>query len=180
VAEIDSFATALFEQAKRFLEKAHDTADRDARQSFCHAALLLGVCALEAHINAVAEELTIRRGLSILDESILKEQDYSLEKGTFELKPRLRMYRLEDRILFMFKRFTKEASITNAPWWSGVKSGVDLRNSIVHPKSAATVSEAAVRRALESELECLNALYRALYKKKYPGYGRGLSSSLTF
>ena|SRR5215469_317248 len=102
VAAIDEFASSLLEEAKRFLEKA--TAHDSGEQAYLHAALMLGFCALEAHTNPISDEFSIRGDLSIADQSILTERDIRLEHGEFKLGP-LKMYRLEDRILFLHLRF---------------------------------------------------------------------------
>lgn len=47
--EIDVFASELFEEAKRFLEKAEDPNVEEGQKAFLHAALLLGMSSLEAH-----------------------------------------------------------------------------------------------------------------------------------
>ena len=58
VADIDSFAIQLLEESKRFAEKCRlTTLDLEASCAFRHAALLLVFCALEAHVNAIAEEV---------------------------------------------------------------------------------------------------------------------------
>ena len=180
MADIDDFAVLLFEEAKRFFEKARDSNEPEGKEANLHTALLLGVCALEAHINAIAEELLLRKDLSILDRSLLSERDYGLDKGVFELSNRLRMYRLEDRLQFIFKRFTKASSPTTTQWWSGIKAAIDLRNGLTHPKTPVTVTQLSVQKSLEAILACLNDLYKALYKKGYPGYARGMDSKLSF
>ncbi len=52
---IDAFATELFEEAKRFLEKAKEADNEEGKKAFLHAALLVGMSSLEAHINAICE-----------------------------------------------------------------------------------------------------------------------------
>ena len=54
MSEIDAFATELFEEAKRFLEKAKEAVNAESERAFLHAALLLGISSLEAHINAIS------------------------------------------------------------------------------------------------------------------------------
>ena len=180
MTDIDSFARTLLEEAKRFLEKAADAQDPADKSAFLHAALVIGVCALEAQVNALSQELALRDGLSILDQSILLEKDYSLDKGVFNLTAKLKMYRLEDRVVFIFKRFTARAEVNKEVWWGQVKAAIDLRNDIVHPKTVADLSEERVERALSAVLECVNELYQGLFHKPYPGYGRKLASLLTF
>src|SRR4030042_1496324 len=55
--EIDIFASELFEEAKRFLEKAREDENKEGQKAYLHAALLLGMSSLEAHINAISEEM---------------------------------------------------------------------------------------------------------------------------
>ena len=92
--EIDIVAVELFEEAKRFLEKAEETSDSEGRKAFLHAALLLGISALEAHVNAIADEMLGRGGsnLNLLERSILLEKEYVFENGEFKLTKKLKMY----------------------------------------------------------------------------------------
>lgn len=180
MADIDAYAVQLFEEAKRFLEKAQDSEDTDGSRAYLHAAVVLSLASLEAHVNAIADEFLTLDDLSLLDESILAERDVALKNGVFEVTAALKMYRLDDRIRFLFCRFTTAGSASATDWWSGVKAAMRMRNNIIHPKADARVTESSVTRVLQSELDCLNALYKALYKKAYPGWNRGLSSKLSF
>src|SRR5918994_1965590 len=133
--DIDAYATSLLEMSKRFLEKGSSAGDEESAQAFFTAALLIGVSALEAHVNAIAEEVAERPGLEVIEVSLLREREYRLEKGQFLLVNSLKMYRLDDRLEFLFKRFTKAASPRSEPWWGQLQAALDLRNDVVHPKS---------------------------------------------
>lgn len=52
--------TQLFEEAKAFLEKFYSNREDAAAVAYLHAALLLGYCALEAHVNNVAADFADR------------------------------------------------------------------------------------------------------------------------
>jgi hypothetical protein len=180
LADIDAYASSLLEVAKRFLEKGLVASDEESGKPYLTASLLIGVAALEAHLNAIAEEMSERAGLGVLERSILQERDYRLDKGEFQLGKALKMYRLEDRLEFIFKNFSKATSLRTAPWWSALQGALDLRNKIVHPKGSPNLTKVAVEKALQAIIDCLNALYFALFKKGLPGYKRGLDSILTF
>jgi hypothetical protein len=180
VATIDAYATSLLETAKRFFEKGTGITDGATAEPYFTAALLIGVSALEAHVNAIAEELSVRSGLAILEQSLLLERDFRLEKGEYQLTNKLKIYRLEDRLEFIFKRFTKATSPRDEPWWAALQGALDLRNKIVHPKTSPSVTKGAAEKAVQAILDCLNALYMALFKKGLPGYKRGLDSSMIF
>lgn len=181
--EIDQLSTKLLEEAKQFLEKAvAEKGDVSARDAYTHAALLLGFSSLESHLNAVAEELAMRPNLGILDQSILTERDFSLDDGCFQISSRLKIYRLEDRLFYILATFSLSGvqSPSTTPWWPKLKTGIDLRNQLVHPKKAVQVDIPAVSAALTAILDCLNHLYQGVYSRPFPSFKRGLQSILTF
>jgi hypothetical protein len=179
---IDVFATELFEEAKRFLEKAKECGETEGRMPFLHAALLVGISSLEAHINAIAQEMSARSGLNITDYSILFEKELIFDKGEFELTNKLKMYNLCDRILFVSKRFGLKGKKldTNADWWSKLHQAVDERNSLIHPKESHTINYDQVKSAFEGILGTLDALYMVLYNQHFPALGRKLDSKMGF
>lgn len=181
--EIDKLSTQLLEEAKRFLEiAAAKNGDIAAQDAYLHAALLLGFSSLEAHVNAIAEELVMRTGLGVLDKSILVERDFKLKNGQFQLNEQLKIYRLEDRLLFIFANFPPAGcqQPTNDPWWSKLKDGMTLRNQLVHPKASVKVDLTAVSASLTAIIECLDALYGVVFSRPFPPRNRGLDSTLTF
>ncbi len=156
--EIDAFAADLFEEAKRFLEKAKDTSDDVGKKAFLHAALLLGFSALEAHVNAIATEMAERidsEHLSILEISMLLEKDYTFAKGEFILSKSLKMYNLIDRIEFIVFRFSGNHVDKQTEWWGKLKSGIEFRNSLVHPKDKQDITSEQVEAAFEGVLGVL-------------------------
>lgn len=181
--EIDRLSNELLEEAKRFLEKAQLASNGSAdRGAYAHAAILLGFSALEAHLNAVAEELAARPNLGVLDRSILTEREFTLDDGRYQVTQRLKMYRLEDRLLYIVANFSPSGSQspTTSAWWHKLKAGIDLRNQLVHPKTRVQVDTAAVGSALTAILECLDTVYQAVFSRPFPPLKRGLQSVLSF
>ncbi|WP_404299053.1 hypothetical protein [Alicycliphilus denitrificans] len=179
----DAQATLLLEEARRFFEKSlQPSAASEGRVAFLHAAILLAFSSLEAHVNAVADEMALRSGLDVLAKSILLEKDYSLEKGEFKLANRLKMYRFEDRLSFLLATFSSPPIPvwTKEPWWSDLKDGIDLRNRLVHPKSNVPIDIDAVEKALAAIVACLNFLYQNIYRRPFPSAKRGINASLAF
>src|SRR5262245_17406111 len=156
VAEIDAFATQLLEEAKAFLEKARGIAVIKNKEAYLHAALNLGFCALEANLNAIAEDFLTLSNLSPLERSILSERKVELENGEFRITKQLQIYRLEDRLLFLCTRFSKKAPLDRkAAYWGQFKDALKLRNGLTHPKTPAVVTEASVERALLAIIQVL-------------------------
>jgi hypothetical protein len=180
VAEIDLFANQLLEEAKRFLEKAAESPDPVAEAASLHAALLLAFCALEAHINSICEEFLIRPDLSAHEKGILLERDVRLENGEFQLKPGLRIARLEDRIEFLHAKFSGKPLDRSSAWWGQLSAATILRNQLTHVKTVPAITQDAVKSATQAIIDVLGALYQAIYKRKFPFAGQGLGSRLTF
>jgi len=180
VADFDLFANQLLEEAKRFLEKAKESSDAPAEAANLHAALLLSFCALEAHVNSIAEEFSIASSLSAHEKGLLLEREVRLEDGEFGLQPGLRMSRLEDRIEFLHARFSGKSVDRSSVWWGQLTGAIDLRNKLTHAKTITPIMRAAVSNAIQAIVDSLDALYLAIYKRKFPPVTQGLQSSLTF
>jgi hypothetical protein len=180
LSAIDDFAASLLEESKRFLEKAQGaTDDDDALSAFLHAALMLAFCALEAHINATADEFAQRPELSIHERALLLEQEVRFEAGEFEIGG-FRMNRLEDRILFLHLRFGGKPLDRSAVWWGDLSAAITLRNKLTHPKEIPLITTDAVRRAIQAIITGIDVLFRAIYRRPFPVANRGLQSLLSF
>jgi hypothetical protein len=181
MAEIDEFASLLLEEANRFLEKTGSDADKTAQTAYSHAALLLAFCSLEAHVNAIADEMSAVKDISVHEQAFLLERDVRLDQGAFVADPAsLKMWRLEDRIMFLHRRFSGQALDKGAPWWGDFKGAMDLRNKLTHPRQAPSIKPDAAKRAIAAIIEALDALYLAIYKRNYPMTQLGLHSQLDF
>jgi hypothetical protein len=179
LAEIDTFAAQLLEEAKSFLEKARSVTNVTSRQAYLHAALNLVFCSLEAHLNSIADDFLTLSDLSPHERSILSERKVEIEDGEFRLTNQLQIFRLEDRLLFLCARFSKAGPLDRAaPYWAQFKQALLLRNGLTHPKEPVVITEESVERALSAVLEVLDVAYRGLYKRPYPGRKRGLTSAI--
>lgn len=141
---------------------------------------MLGFAALEGHINAIADDFAHRQELSAHEVAFLLEKDIRLENGEFTVKESLKMQRLDDRIQFLYHRFSGQPINRDASWWTDLKGAMKLRNELTHPKTPAAIAEDAVKRALQAIIDGLDAIYQGIYKAKFPPAGRGLQSKLTF
>lgn len=176
---IDEFAATLLEEARRFLEKATESSDTVSAAAFLHAGLMLGFCALEAHINSVTDELAVRSEINIHERGLLLEQDVRLENGEFKLGG-LKMARLEDRILFLHHRFSGSHLDKTDGWWGDLINAIGLRNRLTHPKAAADIKIDDVKRALDAIINSIDVVYKAVYNKPFPYANLGLHSQLDF
>ena len=180
MADFDLFANQLLEEAKRFFEKATESADSAHRAAYLHAALILAFCALEAHVNSIGDEFAKSINLSAHEKGILLERDVRLRDGEFQLQSGLKISRLEDRVEFIHAKFSGKPLDRASTWWSQLGTAIDLRNQLTHAKTVPNISEAAVRNAILAIISSLEALYQAIYKRAFPPSGMGLQSVLTF
>jgi hypothetical protein len=180
MAEVDELAALLLEESKRFYEKAIESRDQGAQLAYSHASLLLAVSSLEAHVNSICDDFLVRPELNVVERSILAEKDYRLEDGEFILVEGLKMYRLTERIEFLFRRFSDKPVDKTLSWWAAMKAGLRIRNELTHPKRRAEITLDSVKRALSGIIDALDAIYRTIYKRSYPAGKRQLQSNLTF
>lgn len=180
MADVDQFARDLLEEAKRFLEKALDEANPQGKQAYLHSAIVLGFCSFEAHVNSIASDFLVRPDLTVLEKSILGEQDFKFVNGEFLVTESLKIYRLTERVEFLHRRFSGSPLDKSLSCWSQLKAGLACRNELTHPKQQTVVNYESVHQALQSILDTLDVIYQAIYKKPYPARNRGLDSTMTF
>ena len=178
--DIDSFSSNLLEEAKRFLERAKDTSDEVAEAAYLHAALLIAFSALEAQVNSVSDDMSLASGLHAHELSILNEKEVRLEDGSFVVNNSLKIYRLEDRLMFLFSRFSRNGYLKGNDWMAHLRSATKLRNDLTHPKGIPVITIVAVETAIIAIIDTLSALYKAVYKTDFPGSGKGINSKLDF
>lgn len=171
----DFFGEMLFEEAKYYLEIAENK-ENDEKEAALHASLLLAMSALEAYVNAVAEELVTTFELDIFEKSILAEKSIEMKKGIIKLGNGLKMYRLIDRIAFIYSKYTKKEIADTDKWYMEIKQTIDLRNSLVHPKSSVQITYSQVEKALWSILNTVNELFLAVYGRKVPIFNYGIQA----
>lgn len=181
MAELSTFGSELLEESKRFLEKANEATDQNSKRAYIHAALMLGCAAFEAHLNAIADDFLSRPDLTPHERGLLAEHAVEIVDGEFKEKNVLKIQRIEDRVLFLCRRFSKKLVDRSAYYWSTFVEALRLRNSLTHPKAGMSpIGEAAVRRALTAIVEMLNFVFTSIYKRNLPASKRGLRSRLTF
>jgi hypothetical protein len=181
---IDEAFVTYFEDAKAFLEAAQSREnDNNFRSSdaFCRASLLVGFASFEAFLHSVSMDFVDSQhpDLSIHDVALLREKEVNLDKdGAFEISEKPKFARLEERVLFLYRRFSGKKFDRTKSFWSLLQTGIKLRNEIVHPKECQTLSSKIVSQTLTAILETMNYISLGIYKRKLPIASRGLSSKL--
>jgi hypothetical protein len=172
----DNFCVTLLEEAKHFYEKYQSETSEEGKNAYCHSSLLLTICSLEAFVNSISEELALTNKINILDKSLLSEKEVKLEGGQFILTNQLKMFRLTDRIEYLYRRYKRKELTDKLQWWQSLKNGIELRNKLVHPKDMVEISERQLKNTLEGTIKCIDVLFRIIYKKRFPKSSHGLNS----
>lgn len=178
--EFDEFSENLLEESLRFLEKAKQSDNSIQINAYLHASLVLGFSSLEAYVNSICDEILLKQ-VPLIEKSILSEKEIILDNDQFKISNKLKIYRLEDRIKFLYKKFSGNSIDENSEYWSDLKSGTNLRNQVTHPKEKPKeFTEEKVSRALMAIIGTINQLCQVIYKKPFPKYKKGLDSNLDF
>jgi len=180
MSTFDEFSSNLLEEAKRFFEIAKESPDLIAKKAYLHASLLLSISSLEAFVNGIAIDFKNVSSLSLHEKAFLVEKQIILKTGEFLITDQLKMSRLIERIEFLFIKFNKALLDKRSKWWQNLKAGISLRNNIVHPKEYHEIKDKQIEATLLAVIECINNLFRAIYRKKLPSFNMGLNSKLSF
>jgi hypothetical protein len=176
MSSFDVFCGQLLEQAKRFNEKAKVERDTEGISAYKNASLVLSICALEAYINGISEEITLAKGFPIHEKGILLEKEVRLEKGQWSLSNTLKISRLTDKIELLYWRHVKKKLDTTEKWWEALKIGIDIRNKITHPKEEVVIPEELNGKIIEAVIDCISVLYKAIYRRNFPKFKTQVST----
>lgn len=177
--ELDLFNNDTLEESKRFLEKAKVEKSREGIQAYLKASLILSHSFLEGQINSITSDFEDSGHLSLLEESIFFEKDVVMRNGKFQLGL-TKFYRTEERIEFIIKKFKPDLDFKTETWWTGLKSQIKIRNSLVHPRKSIRLKITDSQRSLECCLEAVNRVYLAVYNESFPFVSMNYDSSLDF
>lgn len=178
--KFDEYSNNLLEQSKRFLEKSKLEASGEGKTAYLNATLLLCCSALEAFVCGITTEIKNWENLTHHEKGLLLEKEVKFENGGFVVKNNLRMSRIVDRIELLLTKFVCKKDFKKEEWWSNLNAGIQLRNSLVHPKEAGKITIAEVERTLVAVMDCIDRLFQTIYKKGFPGKKKGLDSMLSF
>ena len=181
MTDFDEFCSSLLEESKRFFEKANETNNKNAKHAYYHASILLGISSLEAYINGIASDIVLLKDISLIEKALLSEKEIEFKKGSFKVTNRLKIYRLSDRIEYLYKKFSNnQLDSEEEEWWIDLKMSLLLRNDLVHPRNEVIIKKKQVEKLLKSVIDCLACLSKFIYDKEFPFKNLGLQSKLTF
>jgi hypothetical protein len=174
VSEFEAYSNELLVSAKKFLEDAKSASTPSEKQRLLRSALTHSFFFLEAQLNYLASHFSNSPDFSISEKSLLSEKEVALVKGKFSLTNKSKFYRLEDRTEFLLARFSPDLEASKGAWFSELLLSIKIRNRLVHPKEAHQISQQEVERSLLAVLDCLSAMYVAIFAKPFPPAALGL------
>ena len=181
--EFDCYCITLLDEAKRFLEIASEKYKIDQNNNvvpYLRASLLISFSSLEAIVFGVSDDFVDSTALSLHEKAFLDEKEIILKNGDFEISDRLKMTRLTDRIEFLMQKFKPNSLNKNDAWWPQLNEGIRKRNSIVHPRENEKLTIENVRIYIYAIIQCIDAIYRAVYGRGFPQRSLGLTAKNNF
>ena len=160
--------------AKQFLEGAKVSSSEIEAQRLLRASLTHNFFFLEAQLNYLASHFSESPDFSIVERSLLNEQDIAMKKGVFVLTNKPKFFSVEDRVEFLLARFSPDLNAAKGGWFSQLSSSIKVRNRLVHPKQEHTLTVKEVEVAIIAVLDCLSAMYIAIFGKGFPPHALGL------
>lgn len=180
MSKFDDYCNSLLEESKRFLEIAK-TKDESDKPPYLRSTILISFSSLDAFIYNICDEFKDSKALTLHEQGFLLEREVVLKNGEFKITNGLKMSRLIERIEFLFTKFDPHGkNPASKEWWDHLNNGINIRNSIVHPKEHITVNYENCAKTLESIIDCLDDLFIAIYKKNFPKSTLRLNTKLTF
>lgn len=176
----DQYSLILLEQGKRFLEKAKEDKTEEGKTAFLIVSLLVSFCSLEAFINGIVSDFANWNEFSIHEKALLLEKTVKFDNGEYVISDQLQITRLKDKIELLLHKFNCSKNYRQSEWWSRLSQSADLRNSITHPKEVKQLNDKQIEDAIESIVECLDFIFKAIYKKGFPHKNKGLNSQFSF
>ncbi len=171
-------ANRRFDFAKALLSRAQECTDADDERSFCEAAITQAFSCFEGMLSYVFEHFSASSEFEIFEQSIMNEKTLRLVKGRPTLTDQ-RFWSIEERLQYLFWRFTHEEFDTAKEWWSAFSDAVRVRKGIMHPKLGSEVKLSDARRALGAIAAAIDDLMRTVFGKPWPKAQKGLVPSMS-
>ncbi|MBY5475726.1 hypothetical protein HFO84_00070 [Rhizobium leguminosarum] len=166
-----------FDFAKALLARAKGTTDEDDRRSFLEAAVIFAFSCLEGMLTDVFEHFTgDAKNFDIFEQGIMNEKAVKVQRGRPVLAEQ-RFQSIEDRVQYLFWKFSGEEFDTSKSWWPFFAEAVRLRNGLMHPKESSTLETAETERAVAAVLNAINDLIETVFGKPWPKAMKGLVPS---
>ncbi|EKD26056.1 MAG: hypothetical protein ACD_79C01388G0002 [uncultured bacterium] len=178
--EFDQYCDDLLEQSKRFLEIAKNNSDEKAINAYLNAALLISISSLEASVNSLIEDFYKSKNFTVFEIGLLNEKEIVLKNGIFSISNRFKMSRLTDKIELLAQKFSGNSKIKHKNWWSSLCTGILLINEIAHPKKNKILNIEDIERTILSVIQCIDFIFRIVYKKSLPSAQMELQSKMNF
>jgi hypothetical protein len=173
-----SDANRRFDFAKALLARAEKAISDVERKSLSEAAITAAFSCLEGMLSHVFEHFSGSADFDIYEQSIMNEKAVRIVKGRPSLAEQ-RFQSIEDRLQYLFWKFSGEDFDASKDWWPGFSEAVRVRNRIMHPKDGHEIQVADAQRALLSLISAINDLMKTVFKKPWPKAKRGLTPSTT-
>lgn len=170
---LEAVSSRRFEFSKALLQRAKKERNPELQKNFSELAVVSAFSSLEGMLSYVFEHFSGSQNFDVFEKSIIQEKGIRLQKGVPTLVDR-RFHSIEDRIQFLFWRFSGAPFDNTKKWWPEFLNSVSIRNEIMHPKKEFEMSIDDAERAVSSVLQVIDDLMVTVFKKNWPRANKGL------
>lgn len=159
------------QDAYLFATEARTKQDSREAQRLYRAAVFHAAGALEAFVNYIGNTLATADRFALHEIALLTDQKFGLAHGAFSILSQQEFHRLEDKLIFLMKKFGSEFDRSSNPNWAKFIEFKRLRDSLTHPRTSDDEKtpddyDKAVSAGLSSIIELIDCLCKAVFKKR--------------
>lgn len=165
-------ANRRFEFSKALLDRAKTACNVDLERSFAEMAVAAAFSCLEGMLTHIFEHFIESKSFDVYEKSIMQEKAVRLVRGQPCLGEQ-RFQSIDDRLQFLFWKFSGEEFDTGKAWWPDFARAVSVRNGVMHPKKEAEIKSNDAERAILAIVAALDELMITVFGSKWPKANKG-------
>lgn len=150
--------------------KAQKDENSNLEQMYVRASIFAAWAAIEGWLNCIAADFlrASDKRVPLHEKALLKQKELILDPtGIFILSERDKYRPLEERLIFILRRFGNYTLDKSRKLWQNFKETKKLRDAITHPKKGEIDSFHVSRGEAERTLKTIKELIRLIMKRIY-------------
>lgn len=173
--DLGSDLNRRIEFAKAFYKRSINCEDEGERKTMIEVSVSLSFSFMEGTLTYLFDHFAGAKQFSIFEQAVMSEKDVKIADGVPILQG-TRYRSIEERLQFLFWRFSYKELDTSVAWWPKLRAAIDTRNQIMHPKGALSLSAKDAENCLRAVIDATNALFVTVFNRPWPKANRGLDT----
>lgn len=158
------------EDSYYFMKKASKQKDLSEARRYYRVSVFCAMSAIEAFVNYVGDAFAQSGSLEPFEIALLTDRQFALKGGKFDVLDKMEYHRLEDKLRFLFCKFTPNFEFEKIPSWSRLIEFKRFRDSLTHPRQdedETKLEEYKTKtvKGISSVIEIMNHLCKGVFNK---------------